>query len=665
MAGIKDQENIEELRRRLYERGDNSAQSSRHQLTSRPGVEVSRGWDVPKSALPKTPDPIALASQATQSEIISDLAQNNEVLPTEIIVVAEVKTPTKRGYRKFVLIVSTIFFFITAVLSSLYLYFGSNQISASNVSISLSTEFSIAAGETLPLQISITNQNTVAIESATLIINYPPGTRSNEENGKDLYEDRIPLETITPGQAKNIPLKVLLYGEENDSKEIKAVVEYRIAGSNGTFFKEAAPQSVIISSSPLVLRVTGVDKISSGQEMEVKLQLKSNSSLVQRNVLVSASYPNSFSFISSEPEPAYSDNSWLIKEIKPEETFAITMRGVISGLSGDLSEIQLKAGNPQLENQFMMGSILAQSKFGYIIENPFTNVSVSINGDTDGEVVLAPNTEAEVVVKVTNTLAEPIYDLRVELKPRGNLIREGLLVINSGLYDSVSKNIKFDVSGDSSLAEIKPNETREFSFFVKPDPKQNTASFNVSSDIYARRVNEVQAAESLVGNAIAEAKYSSVPNLGSQLGYNDGPFTDTGPVPPVVDTTTTYTVTLVAGAGVNDMDGTVITTSLPQYMTWLDKTEGDGKIEFNPVAKQIRWNVGEVGSGQNKTIKFQVSLLPSTTQVGRTALVIGPQELRANDSFTGVSLRANNPALGNELSTELGFIKENGKVQSR
>ena len=324
MAGIKDQENIEELRRRLYERGDNSAQSSRHQLTSRPGVEVSRGWDVPKSALPKTLDPIAPASEVIQPEIISDLAQNNEVLPTAITAVAEVKTPTKRGYRKFVLIVSTIFFFITAVLSSLYLYFGSNQISASNVSISLSTEFSIAAGETLPLQISITNQNTVAIESATLIINYPPGTRSNEENGKDLYEDRIPLETITPGQAKNIPLKVLLYGEENDSKEIKAVVEYRIAGSNGTFFKEAAPQSVIISSSPLVLRVTGVDKISSGQEMEIKLQLKSNSSLVQRNVLISASYPNSFSFISSEPEPAYSDNSWLIKEIKPEEPLRLT-----------------------------------------------------------------------------------------------------------------------------------------------------------------------------------------------------------------------------------------------------------------------------------------------------------------------------------------------------
>ena len=662
MAGIKDQENIDELRKRLYERGSSAELSTRHQLTPRPTVEVSRGWDMPGPAIPQSLE----NNEKTASPEINPASSENQIaLQTDTASIEIIKTPPKRRYRNFVLIVSSIFFLVTATLSSLYLFFGANQISATNVSISLSTEFSVAAGETLPVQISVTNQNTVAIESATLIINYPPGTRANEENGKDLYEERIALETITPGQAKNIPLKVVLYGEENDSKEIKASVEYRIAGSNGTFFKESIPQSVIISSSPLVLRVTGVEKISSGQELEVSLQLKSNSSLVQRNILVSTSYPNSFSFTSSKPEPAYSDNSWLIKELKPEETFDIKIRGKITGLSGEVSEIQLKAGNPQLENQFLMGSVLAQSKFSYTIENPFTSVVVSINGDEDGEAILSPDKEAEVVVNVTNTLPESLYDLRVVLKPRGNLIREGLLVIGEGAYDSGNNNIEFDVSEDDSLAEIKSNETKQFSFKVKPDNKQTTPSFNVVAEIYARKVNEPDGSESLLGTATAEAKYSSVANIGSQLGYSDGPFTDSGPVPPIVDTVTTYTISLVAEAGVNDMAGAVVTTSLPQYMTWLEKTEGSGQIEYNPASKQIRWNVGEVGAGQNKMVKFQVSLLPTSTQVGKTALVIGPQELRANDSFTGVSLRANNPALGSELSTELGFVKNNGEIQSR
>lgn len=659
MAGIKDQENIDELRKRLYERGSSSELSARHQLTPRPAVEVSRGWDMPSSN-PVEPSPVVNPTSVLAPDIVP--AQDYVLVKDEK---EEEKIKPKRRYRKFVLIVSSIFFLITATLSSLYLFFGANQISATNVSVSLSTEFSIAAGETLPVQISITNQNTVAIESATLIINYPPGTRSNEENGKDLYEERISLDTITPGQAKNVPLKVVLYGEENDSKEIKASIEYRIAGSNGTFFKEAVPQSVIISSSPLVLRVTGVDEISSGQELEVRLQLKSNSTSVQRNILVSASYPNSFSFTKSEPEAAYSDNSWFIKELKPEETFDITMHGKITGLSGEASEIQLKAGNPQLENQFMMGSVLAQTKFSYKIENPFTSVVVGINGDTDGEAILAPDAKAEVIVNVTNTLPESLYDLRVVLKPRGNLIREGLLEIDERNYNSSNNNIEFNASEDESLGEIKSNETKKFSFKVKPDDKQTTPSFNVIAEIYARKANEPDGTESLMGSASAEAKYSSVANLGSQLGYSDGPFTDSGPIPPIVDTVTTYTVTMVAGAGVNDMAGAVVTTSLPQYMTWLAKTEGPGQIEYNPVSKQIRWNVGEVSAGQNKTIKFQVSLLPTSTQVGKTALVIGPQELRANDSFTGVSLRANNPALGSELSTELGFVKNNGEIQSR
>ncbi len=70
-----------------------------------------------------------------------------------------------------------------------------------------------------------------------------------------------------------------------------------------------------------------------------------------------------------------------------------------------------------------------------------------------------------------------------------------------------------------------------------------------------------------------------------------------------------------------------------------------------------------MSANTRKTLSFQVSLLPSVTQVGRTAVVIGSQELRATDRFTGVSLRARGENLVNELSTELGFVKDNGIVQ--
>jgi hypothetical protein len=523
----------------------------------------------------------------------------------------------------------------------------------------------LAAGEVLPLQISIGNQNSVPIESATLIINYPAGTKSNDDQLKDLFESRIPLDSIAPGEAVNIPITAILFGEENDEKEIRAEIEYRVTGSNGTFFKEAEPIKIKINSSPLVIRVNSIEKVSSGQELEIKITVQSNTASPQRNILVSASYPNTFSFIKSDPAPSFGQNSWLISEIKPESSSVITLRGKVNGLADEVSEIQLTAGTPKSDNQFMMGSVMAKAKTNYTIERPFIDVAVMVNQDGDGEVNLKSGEEAVVTVRVKNTLNDTIYDMRVEVSPKGNLIRDNQMDVQTGFYDSSSKTIRWEVSGMSTLAEVKPGETRDFKFSVKPDINQNTASFDISTNVFARRVGESSAAEVVVGTALAEVKYSSVIAMSSQVGHSDGIFTDTGPIPPVADTATTYTVTFEVRAGSNDATNMVMTTTLPQYVNWLDNYNGDGQVEYNPVAKQLKWNVGNLETKTAKQLQVQVSLLPSVTQVGRTLTIVGSQELRATDRFTGVSVQAQSPALLNELSPEAGFAAENGEVQPK
>lgn len=657
MAGIRDQKNIEELRKRLYDRGGlDGLPASRHKLTN-VNEDVSRGWagvsSFPNAA--PSPEPVITENQiqATAPQVVEDLLEE---------VVLENKS---RPYRKFVLLGSIGLFVLVALVSSVYLFFGANQISAKNVSINVGAPFSLAAGEVLPLQISISNQNSVPIESATLIINYPAGTKTNDDQLKDLYESRIPVDNISPGEAINIPVSVILFGEENDEKEIKVVVEYRVTGSNGTFFKEAEPIKIKINSSPLVIRVNSIEKVSSGQEFEIKITVQSNTASPQRNILVSASYPNTFSFIKSDPEPSYGQNGWLISEIKPESSTVITLRGRVNGLADEVSEIQLTAGTPKSDNQFIMGSVMTKVKTSYAIERPFIDVSVIVNQDSDGKVDLASNEEADVTVLVKNTLNDTVYDMRVEVSPKGNLIRDNQLQIQTGLYDSSSKTIRWEVSGMSSLAEVKPGETREFKFLVKPDVNQNTASFDISTNVFARRVGEARAAEEMVGTALAEVKYSSEITLQAQVGHSDGIFTDTGPIPPVADETTSYTITFEVKSGSNDATNMVMTTTLPQYVNWLEKYNGDGQVEYNPVAKQLKWKVGNLESKTAKQLQVQVSLLPSVTQVGRTLTIVGNQELTATDRFTGATLKAQNSALQNELSTEAGFQSGNGKVQPK
>jgi len=672
MSGIKNQENIEELRKRLYDRGTKYTKPERHKLSNQ-DFDVARGWSgmVNAKLNNQSNSPVHEDNQSLHevspmsTEYKTATAETEVVNEDEVLIVETPHYKPARRYRVVILITSLVFFILTALVSSVYLMMGNNQISAQNISLTLSTPFSLAGGEVLEINVGLNNQNTVPLESATLIINYPSGTRSADGENRDLFEERIPITDLQPRKAINIPLRAVIFGEENEEKEIKAALEYRVQGSNGNFFKEATPQRVRITSSPLVVQVLSVDRISSGQEMEVKIVLRSNANASQRNLLVNTSYPNSFSFTSAEPAPDFSQTGWIINELKPEETKEITLRGRVEGLSEEAGEIQVRIGNPRTDNQFVIGSILSQARINYVIERPFMDITIVINNDSDGQAVIEPGQESDVRVLIKNSLAEPVYDVRLEIKLDGNLIRDDKLVINQGLFDRSAGVVRIDPAGDRSLERLNSNDTREFYLKVLPDLGQETANFKVSVNVFARRVNEARAAEVLVGSVNAEAKYSSGITIARQLGYNDGSFSDTGPVPPVAETPTTYTVTLVASAGVNDMTGGVVSFNLPQYVDWTNQVSGDGTIEFNPVAKQARWLVGDIKARERKQIRFQIRLMPTVTQVGRSVVVIGEQEFRATDRFTGASLQALSPVLDSEMSSELGFVLGNGIVQSR
>ncbi|MBP9836679.1 MAG: hypothetical protein KBC78_02485 [Candidatus Pacebacteria bacterium] len=654
---IKEQENIDELRKRLYDRGANSVQTGRHDLTQET-VEVSRGWAGMKKPAPtnpvseKTTPSISATIESVQNDEVSKIAND----------FSDLEKP-KRPYRLKIVLASLAVLVLAVLVSSLYMIFGGNSISGDNISVSMSAPFAVAGGEVVPIQLSVTNQNTVAIESATLIINYPPGSKSAEEKPRDLYEERIPVEKIDPGQALNIPVKAVLYGEENEEKEIRATVEYRVVNSNATFFKEANPVIVKINSSPLVIRVESVEKISSGQEMDIVLTVQSNSTSPMNDVLVVAGFPSSFSPIKSEPSPVSAQNVWMIDEVLPDKTYTIKIRGLVTGLASEDAEMQFKAGNPKADNPFELGAVLTQTRKSYTIEEPFIGVKVNINGDADGEAVLSAKGDTTVSVIVTNTLNESVYDMRVEILPNGNMVRSNNISVGNGFFDSNSKKINWEISGMSSLEKVLPGETREFEFSLEPDEKQATGAFDVSVKVFARRVGEANASEEVIGTTVAKAKYSSSMELKSEAAHKSDPFDDRGPIPPVAGKSTDYTLTLQISAGVNDLTKAVLTTSLPQYVTWLNKTEGGGKVEFNPVSKQLVWEAGDITANQDKQLQMQVSLLPSVTHIDRTLTLLESQDLRAVDRFTNETLQIKSERLDNELSEEQGFARDNGVVK--
>ncbi len=649
MSPLKNQAQIEEIRRRLYERGAKTDVTPRHSL-SKVAQSPQTQWPGQKP-LP-------------QPEVYP-VDHRPEVLdePTIDVHMSQVKKRRFSFTFRTIMLFGALGTFLIAILfSSFYLIFGNSQISNKNISINISAPLTIGGGEVMNIQVSVTNQNKVPIESAVLIINYPPGSKSTDTPAKDLYEERITLNRIDAGEAINIPLRAIMYGEENQERQIKATIEYRLVESNGTFYKESEPLTFKISSSPIVIRVESIKKVSAGQDIEVKLTIQSNASTPLKDILVTANYPTNFDFSSAQPNPIFRESAWLIKEILPETSTTIVIKGGIIGKQTEEFQIQFSAGTPQQDNQFIIGSVLANATADFVIEQPFIDVEIGVNNLTTEVVTLPTGQDTQVEVSVQNTLDQSLYDMAVEVAVKGNILVRENVQVNNGYYDSVKDVIRFDPSGDKSLSAVAPGATKKFVFTLKPGNQKSTPSYTLTANAYARRVNETSATEQLVGTAKTEVKFTSSVAIARTIGRNVPGFTDIGPIPPAPDTKTSYTVTLNASAGGNDVTGGILTTSLPQYVSWENLSSGDGSLAFNPVSKELTWTVGEIKAGAKKTTTFQIALLPSQNQIGTTPAVLGAQRFKVTDRFTNEVIRAEAPPASSELELETGFEENNGQV---
>ena len=274
----------------------------------------------------------------------------------------------KKKYRFWILLGGLLFFALSMLVAVFFLLSGDNNIDGKNISIELSGPFSVRGGEEISVEVAIFNQNPVPIESTVLIIEYPLGSQSVSNVGQEIFNERISLGTISPGETLTVPLEALIIGEESEEKEIKVGVDYRVEGSNSTFYKDAEPFGFKVSSSPIVLKLDGLQALSSGQEYEATLTVESNATTPLNNVLVRAEYPPSFDFSQSDPQPVSADNIWSIGNLNPGDKHTIDIKGILSGEEKSEQAFTFSLGLANNRNPFILDSALTKVSDSVLIE---------------------------------------------------------------------------------------------------------------------------------------------------------------------------------------------------------------------------------------------------------------------------------------------------------
>lgn len=559
----------------------------------------------------------------------------------------EEKPVKKRNFFNKILIVAFLFFIVSSAYAAYIFFGGGSNVSGDDVSINIIGPVSIGGGEKLSLDVLIQNNNSVPLEVVDLVVDYPVGTKDPYNLTEDLKRDRRGLGDIAAGSIVRKTIESSLFGEEGDSKEITVAIEYKIPGSSAIFDTKKT-FDIALTAAPVRLVASGLKEISSGQVFELDFKISSNTSKTLSNLMVVIDYPFGFNYESANIDPAIDNNIWIFEEFKPGQEEEVTVTGRLAGQNNEDRIFRLNAGVRNSEQQDELGVIFTNVVHDVLIQKPFVNLALSFNGSEDSEVAIIPGESVRGKAVFSNNTNDTIRDLEIEIRLDGAVVDDKSIEVPNGFYRSLDNTIIFNKETKSELAEINPQEKKNLTFsFGTLDLASRQGILKGPQIRVTSSIDGIRTSNEGSEIAIKEEEYKTIKvmsdiNVGAYTLYNSGPFTNSGLIPPKVEQPTNYTIMWSISNTSNDLENVQVVSTLPSYMTWNDSSPSTEDVKYDSSSRQIIWKVGNLSAGAGfiaapKNLYFQVTFLPSVSQIGTYPNLVRNTKITGRDKFTGTN----------------------------
>lgn len=546
--------------------------------------------------------------------------------------------PRRIGWLEVAFIASAVFF-VVAVVFAAYLFFsGANTVSTRNVGIAIDGPVELRAGDPLALTIAITNKNAVPMELADLVVEFPPGTRSATDISIELPRIRESLGSIAPGQSITRTVRAVVFGSANTSARVGVTVEYRVPSSNAIFFGDAE-YVVPVTQSPVGIAVDGLTELISGQEAVVGVQVTSNVDEVLKTMLLEATYPPGFSFVSSVPAPYVGEHIWRLGDIESGGTREVNIRGRFSGEDGDERVILFEVGSEVAQAPGEIAAPLATGDFGVFLAKPFVAASLALGGSITSEYTASRGEVVRGDIRYTNNLTTEVQDVEVVATLAGPILDRASVRAERGFYNSNTNTITWSRETLPELSALTPGASGvlTFSFGALEQGIFRNPTIDVDVTVRARRLSEENVPERI------ESTSSGSVLIGTDLALARSVGVSSGSPAPRAGAETAYLVSWIASNSVNAVAGASASAVLPSYVTWGGSP--DASVSFNPVGGIVTWTIGDLAEGTTKQTHFTVTFTPSLSQVGSIPVLVSDQRIYGFDRFTREDIERIAPAL--------------------
>ncbi len=576
------------------------------------------------------------------------------------------------------LISSVVFAFLATAVAMLSVFLGFNRVSPDKISIEVRGVTSVEAGERISLDVSVLNRNRIPLEDVVLILEYPEETRDPEDLQRPILrqEDDIGILAPKTGRFSKV-FEAVLFGSAQSVKEIKITVQYRTGEGRSVFTKEKI-YKVELRSSPVSVFISALPEARSGQNIGTSVTIVSNSNFALKNAMLVAEYPDDFSFSSSNPAPTFDNRIWFLGDLEPRQRKEILINGIIVGREGEEKNFRYSVGIQNQNDERLIGTELVSQNESIFVRQPAADLSLTIDGSGSGEYVSKLGNTIRGQVNWRNNLPDDLNDVSVVLSFDGNgWDRASVLPDRRGFYRSQDNSVVWDKNTFSELLKVRAGQGGVFDFSFKINnftardwENLRNSRVDLEAVIVGTRLLEGRPPEEVTISSTRPIKIETNMSVGSRAVYSIGPFVNSGPLPPVAERTTTYTIIWSAVNNINDVEGFEASAVLPVYVEWLGRfSPSSADLKFDPETRIIKWSVNRLPAGQGVVnapleVAFQLRFSPSLSQVNKEPELVGEVFSVGRDIFTGSEVSDRKPPATIRINTDPIYSFQMGRVES-
>ncbi len=554
----------------------------------------------------------------------------------------------------------TLFIIILAVISGIagFYYYQKNIYSKEVLKLEILGPEKVDLLQEFEYIVKYKNNGNTRLEEPELIFEYPEHSVLEEGISLRIIKKSDELGgAIYPGEEKTFRFKARLLGKQGEAKEARATLSYRPKNLKARY-ESATTFTTIIEKVPLTFDFDLPSKVASGKTLRFRLNYFSNIDYPLPSLGISVEYPSGFEFIESTPQSLDKTN-WDIGLLNKAEGGRIEVSGKIRGEVGEEKIFRAQIGSWQ-DGEFIL---LKEAARGITIIKPALHITQLINGNP--ELVVNPGDKLHYEIFFQNIGEEILTDMTLLVTLTGSAFDFKTIKAPEGDFEPGDNSILWDWRRVGDLQLLSPREEGKVEFWIDLKEEWEIKDLSDKNPTIKTKIYLSQVKEEFIN------KVNSKLEISQRGFYQDEIFGNSGPLPPKVGESTTYTIMWQVKNYYNEMRNVKVKATLPPNVKLTGKIfpeEETDKFTFDSNSRELVWNVGELMVAQGilnpaPNISFQISFTPTAEQKGQTPEIIGPVKITGEDQWTKEILEATSPAINTTLPDDTTVNEEEGVIK--